>query len=196
MKQKRCSICRHRKLFIKFSKDKRTADGLTSECNKCRNTTTKRWRKSNPDKVKRYSILWPKKNRKAYLKKKKLYRQRHPERARQQVKNAFSKHKDRYAATKFRRWLHNKYGISEQDYSALLEKQKGSCAICHKSQQCADKTKRRTRLYVDHCHKTGRIRGLLCFKCNVLLGCAGDDATLLRRAIAYLDKSINAQNAG
>lgn len=192
--RKKCSICKQHKPFTKFSKDKRTADGLTSECNECRNAATKRWRAKNPIKVKAYSALWPKKNRAAYLRKKTRYRRRHPDRARQQVKNACNKHKDHYAAAKFNRWLRNKYGITERDYYTLLAKQKGGCAVCHKTQQCADKTKKRTRLYVDHCHKTGRIRGLLCFKCNVLLGCADDSATVLRQAINYLQR--HAQSVG
>lgn len=61
-------------------------------------------------------------------------------------------------------WLKSKYGLTEDDYSAMLEKQKGLCAICENP--CA--TGR--RLAVDHDHATGKVRGLLCLYCNRLLG--------------------------
>jgi hypothetical protein len=68
------------------------------------------------------------------------------------------------------------YGLSEEEYNELLRQQNGNCALC---QQFA-------KLTIDHCHKTGRIRGLLCMKCNVSLGGLGDDICGLERAIIYL----------
>lgn len=72
-----------------------------------------------------------------------------------------------------------RYGISKESYQELLEKQQGVCAICFNSCSKA--------LAVDHDHKTGVIRGLLCNKCNRGLGYLQDDLTLLRRAIDYLE---------
>ena len=46
------------------------------------------------------------------------------------------------------------------------------------------------RLYVDHCHKTGKIRGLLCNSCNTALGLLKDDISLFKRSIDYLNKNI------
>lgn len=58
------------------------------------------------------------------------------------------------------------YGMSEEQYCALFQKQNGKCAICG-----TDKVKGRAkRLHVDHCHSTDRIRGLLCMRCNTALG--------------------------
>jgi hypothetical protein len=56
-----------------------------------------------------------------------------------------------------------RHGVSASEYAALMERQKGRCAICRS--QCA--TGR--RLAVDHDHQTGRVRGLLCFRCNTTL---------------------------
>lgn len=72
--------------------------------------------------------------------------------------------RERYSA-KLREWnLRTKYGLSIEDYEKLLASQHGACAIC----TAVPSSKR--RLAVDHCHATGKIRGLLCHTCNNLLG--------------------------
>jgi hypothetical protein len=70
------------------------------------------------------------------------------------------------------------YGISLEHYEALLEKQKGRCLVCG--------TIPERRLHIDHCHKSGKIRGLLCHHCNAGLGLFKDSIPLLRSAIGYL----------
>jgi hypothetical protein len=69
------------------------------------------------------------------------------------------------------------YGITSDDYDAILARQNGACAIC--------KTTIAT-LCVDHCHATGAVRGLLCRKCNTGLGCYDDNPRRILTAIAYL----------
>lgn len=78
------------------------------------------------------------------------------------------------------RRLLRSYGITFEQYEAMLAYQEGKCAICHKEQ-------RRRRLAVDHCHKTKRVRKLLCDHCNHGLGKFSDDPVILRRAAAYLE---------
>ena len=73
-----------------------------------------------------------------------------------------------------------RYGLSGADYAALLARQGGGCAACRR------KPRGKRRLEVDHCHSTGRVRGLLCNKCNTMLGMSGDDPDRLRAGIAYL----------
>lgn len=73
-----------------------------------------------------------------------------------------------------------KYGLEPGEYDRILERQGGGCAIC--KQPCA----RERRLSVDHCHSTGRVRGLLCQNCNAAIGMFKDDTALLFRAIDYL----------
>ena len=68
--------------------------------------------------------------------------------------------------------------MSPADYDALLAKQDGVCATCGKPSK--------ETLCVDHCHATGTIRGLLCRKCNIGLGCYDDDPATLVTALAYL----------
>jgi hypothetical protein len=80
--------------------------------------------------------------------------------------------------------LKGKFGITLDEYNALLVKQKHTCAVCHKPDQT--KTGQSRRLAVDHNHETGKVRGLLCFRCNLELGFFEDKARLTR-LVAYLE---------
>lgn len=62
------------------------------------------------------------------------------------------------------RTLQRRYGITAEEYDALLSAQGGRCAMCKRPHRG------RGRLAVDHDHATGRVRGLLCFHCNTMLG--------------------------
>ncbi|MCK9571543.1 endonuclease VII domain-containing protein [Candidatus Pacearchaeota archaeon] len=93
-----------------------------------------------------------------------------------------------------------KYGISPQEYGDILKLQGGGCAICG-AEQSKDKCKRSKsktgtrRLHVDHDHKTGRVRGILCASCNIAIGKFGDDPELLYRASLYLRTRNGAQGS-
>jgi hypothetical protein len=80
--------------------------------------------------------------------------------------------------TRYSYHLETTYGLSLEEYEAMLEAQDHVCAICGGPDS--------RRLAVDHCHETERIRGLLCHKCNTALGLLQDDTTRMERAIAYL----------
>jgi len=82
-----------------------------------------------------------------------------------------------------RHHLKSYYGMSLADYMAREAQQCDRCAICMKHRD-----KLRRRLYVDHCHRTRKVRGLLCSRCNLLLGHARDCASLLRVAADYLEE--------
>ncbi len=73
-----------------------------------------------------------------------------------------------------------KYGVTVEWYEAKLKEQGGRCAIC------LEKPAGSRRLAIDHCHQTGRARGLLCFLCNSALGRFDDSPERLRRATAYI----------
>jgi hypothetical protein len=73
-----------------------------------------------------------------------------------------------------------RFGLSANEYRGMLAQQGGVCAIC--CQFCSA----RKHLAVDHCHKTGKVRGLLCNSCNTGLGMLQDSARLLAAAQAYL----------
>ena len=78
-------------------------------------------------------------------------------------------------------WLKKEYGISVEDYDALLLKQENKCAICDIHQMELKKS-----FDVDHCHKTNKVRGLLCNCCNQAIGLFKDSPENVKRAIEYL----------
>ena len=71
-----------------------------------------------------------------------------------------------------------KYGIEPEQYEKMLIEQSYQCYICNVE----------TKLVVDHCHESGKVRGLLCHHCNVMLGNAKDNPALLRLAANYLER--------
>jgi hypothetical protein len=75
-------------------------------------------------------------------------------------------------------------GIPVEQYEAMLKKQNGLCAVCKKRRPCNRGGS--DMLNVDHCHKTGKIRGLLCGHCNRVLGLVEDSPKLLEALAAYL----------
>jgi hypothetical protein len=82
--------------------------------------------------------------------------------------------------------LHMKrnYGISMDDYNAMLEAQDGKCAIC----SCSPPNHHKKRLNIDHCHSTGKVRGLLCDACNRAIGLLKDSPELMANAIKYIQQ--------
>lgn len=76
-----------------------------------------------------------------------------------------------------------KRDIELMEYQLMLESQNGLCAICNSP------PKANLRLAVDHDHQTGRVRGLLCNRCNLALGAFHDSSVYLLRAISYLERS-------
>lgn len=83
--------------------------------------------------------------------------------------------------------LKQKYGLTESDYASMLEAQGGRCAIC----DSANAGGRWGVFHVDHCHRTGKVRGLLCHTCNTTLGRLGDDLQAVLRYARYLKASEN-----
>lgn len=81
-------------------------------------------------------------------------------------------------------WRLYRYGLTEEAYDALMEKQDGGCAICGAEGDFS----------VDHCHDTKKVRGLLCRECNIGLGKFKDDPELLRKAISYLISAVSCKD--
>lgn len=102
----------------------------------------------------------------------KAYKELHRDRVKILHRNA----RDRY-----------RHGIEPEDYERMHTEQNGVCAICL---QEAPINVQHQRLVIDHCHTTGKIRGLLCHKCNQALGLFKDNVNYLANAIEYLRKPV------
>lgn len=137
------------------------------------------------------------------------YKKQHYEQNKEQYKERASKfnksdrrkqwrleNKERISEYMKQRWLQikdskphfkNVYGITLETYTEMFEQQSGKCRGCNRSQEELNHP-----LHVDHCHSTGRIRGLLCRKCNSALGLVNDSAEVLENLKNYLnsDKSV------
>ena len=77
--------------------------------------------------------------------------------------------------------LKTHYGISIEEFNKLFDDQNKACKICNKQNTCGK------NWHVDHCHQTGKIRGILCAKCNQALGMVYDDIKILQNMIQYLE---------
>lgn len=94
----------------------------------------------------------------------------------------------RYMANKMPRPILSQAGkgnfdMDSVDYEMMLKSQNGVCAICSGVNSNGD------RLAVDHCHKSGKIRGILCRNCNTAIGLLCDDLSRCRAATAYLERT-------
>lgn len=87
--------------------------------------------------------------------------------------------------------LQRKYGISAADYDRILAEQGGGCAFCGVKPEALTAGRYRTYLHVDHCHETGRIRGLLCPEHNLMLGRFGDSPEMFRKVLDYLEANAS-----
>lgn len=85
-------------------------------------------------------------------------------------------------------FLKSTYGITLAEYEALLESQNGVCAICGGKEKRKSRYGGVCRLHVDHDHKSGKVRGLLCQQCNNGIGHFRENTAILAKAIIYVNK--------
>jgi hypothetical protein len=157
---KRCKHCGEEKPLADFYGDTAARDGHRPECKSC----TKRRRLS------RYQS-----NREAEIARVRRWQQANAE----HVKAYQAEYRERrdFRAEHLRRT----FGMTQGDYVQMLDTQDGGCAICGR------KPRPGKHLHVDHDHDTGRVRGLLCFSCNVGIGNFDSDSDRMAEAADYVD---------
>lgn len=94
-------------------------------------------------------------------------------------KRYYKKHRDKWRE----KHLVLRRGITVEEFDVLIYKQHFRCAICDEKL-----SKDNRQVHVDHNHKTGQVRGILCRRCNLAIGSFNDDIAILMRAVAYLSK--------
>lgn len=97
----------------------------------------------------------------------------------------YHQHKDVKSPQQRKSSLKVKFNMTLEDYDKLLIKQDFKCALCNKHV-----SEFKHNLAVDHCHETGRIRGLLCVSCNTSLGHLGDTPASIQRVFNYVSQGI------
>jgi hypothetical protein len=117
-----------------------------------------------------------------WYKKRRDWDKNNPEKSKAITHRAHLKRKDKNRNCIYKR----EYGITLEEYNTILLKQNGKCAICG-SETVGRKTDK--NFIVDHDHKTGKVRGLLCHKCNAILGMAQDNIKIFEEAIEYLRRT-------
>lgn len=138
-------------------------------------------------------------NREKHKAKTQAWQAANPERSAQLQREYRERNKDKLAAKRKEIYEKNKpaerlqrrhakirkYGLTPAEFDAMLDAQGRVCAICG-----TDKPSKRDNTFrIDHCHKTGNVRGLLCMKCNSALGMLQDSIPSLQKAIEYLTRS-------
>ena len=139
-----------------------------TECKRCRQKEGNEWAKAHRHLNRKASRVYYRKHKKVEIQRCRAYNMANAE--------------------KVLDWhLRRTFGISAEQYRELEAEQQGLCVCCGKPETAIDKrTGRARRLHVDHDHATGEIRGLLCSRCNLAIGCMKDDYTTAEAIAAYL----------
>lgn len=161
LQDKKCTQCEKVKPLSDFPRDGRRKDGRATKCRMCEEEIRRRYYERYPEAERR-------------------------DRLRQSivVNNWYQKNRSRLLRRFRQQHLLRKYGITEASYKKKLKSQKGRCAICDRK----NPGRNNKHFLVDHDHITGRVRGLLCHRCNGGLASFGDEPIRLRKAAKYLEK--------
>ena len=193
MKTKVCIKCHHRK-SVENDFPKLTGRSQGNTCNKCRTEYKKQWNREHPEQARAsraktlsrpetlerkrvHARQWHRKNRKLCTQRTREWREQNRERYNQNRREWNAKNSEKLLDRKLRK----EYGITVEDYKQMLLQQQGVCAICHRPPVP------HKRLAVDHDHKTGQVRGLLCAPCNNALGLFQESIEVVGRALTYLE---------
>jgi hypothetical protein len=136
----------------------------------------KEYRAKNKVKINEHQKKYNKANKEKIKTRTKKHYDMNKKRLRKYSAEYYAKHKETYRKYK----LKKEFGITIDDYDAMLIKQNNCCSICH------NKFKSNKDTHIDHNHTTMKVRGLLCGNCNRGIGYLRDDINILKEAIKYL----------
>ena len=161
--EKKCNRCGEVKSTSLFYRHKHTKDGLLGKCKACVSAANKEAYERNKESNRAYA---------------RDYHSRNREVCKQKMRERYAANKDYYRA----KALDNSIGKGAHDFYQVEIGKSDKCRICGIAEESAPKG----RLSVDHCHDTGKFRGLLCSNCNTAIGLLQDDISNLTAAIEYL----------
>lgn len=172
---KTCSACRRNLPSESFARNRTTRDALQQWCRECAADAYRRKRQGAGHEVREKVEVPPDHKHCPNCRTVKPHHEWH--RSPTQSGGFFSECKTCRAKREREYYFRRVHGMTEADLEVLRRGQDDRCAICWE----------RNPQHVDHDHATGRVRGLLCFRCNVALGHTRDRPALLRRGAAYLE---------
>ncbi len=175
LKAKACIKCRMVKPNTNEFFPFRKGDVLRNECNKCNAEYHKGWAEANRVRSREIKAKYAKANPEKHRgdiendnRRSKEWREKNPKGSKLNIRKAH---------------LQTTYGLTLEDYDCMLEKQNGGCAICGTTN-----TGKHKNFSIDHNHTTGKIRQLLCNRCNWLVGVAEGKKELLNSAGHYIER--------
>jgi hypothetical protein len=146
-----------------------------------------RWRQNNPE---QYKASYKKQNEQRYERDKsegfarqKAYREKNKDRIKTRMRSWASANRARLNAYRMRQHYKNKYGLTPEEKVELLISQDNRCACCN-----SDSPNHKQGWVVDHCHSSGKVRGILCQPCNLTLGKVKESKQHLQKLIEYLER--------
>lgn len=161
-----CSKCKILKLLSEFYKHKKHKHGVSSACKECTRKQFNISYHTRPNQkinnIKYRNSLRGKKTRQGYVQ------------------------TSGYKFNRRKYWLKGAYSLTPKQYNQILQSQNGVCRICGRL-ETSNNQYGLMRLAVDHNHKTGKVRGLLCQRCNQALGLTNENAETLQRMIDYIN---------
>jgi hypothetical protein len=165
---KKCETCKRRKPFAEFTKLASAKDGLSHKCKPCKKKIADAYYKRNRELLRRRQAEWALNN---------------PEKVKSNRCKDYARHREeRLKGQRTIRVM--RYGITLEAYQEMEDKQGHLCAICRQPPEKLNG--RQKSLNVDHDHVSGKVRGLLCTRCNTGIGLFLDSPALLSAAIGYL----------
>lgn len=200
---KTCPRCATEKDLSAFNRDRSSHDGLFAWCRECANRQKAEGYRRNPGPAKARAAAYRARSmaedsdgfrqaRKRYYQENraeiraraKAARLADVEGIREQQREYYRKNQDAYVG----RMTARRLGINLEEYQRLMAQAGGLCAICGKppSGGRTSTATGRAKLHLDHCHRSGRVRGFLCRSCNLGLGHFGDCHETMTKAVAYL----------
>ncbi len=124
--------------------------------------------------------------------KRRLSKERHRATEKRKTTMDIYNHSPRRVAYQRDFYLQQRYGITAEEFERVFDSQGRKCGICDTGIDTDQRTGKPKALSVDHCHITGRVRGILCKKCNMALGLLGDSIESMERALNYMRGISNA----
>jgi hypothetical protein len=171
-----CTVCKMVKPYDQYGSHKRTLNSLNPQCKDCVNVRSAAdYQKSIDVRRKQHKEYYENHKQESRARSEKRNILKHDD-----IKHWYKENHKKYKQLHAAKARFRIYGLTEDDYRKMLEEQKNKCLICE-----SDFTAKGPQ--IDHCHKTGKVRGILCSLCNTAIGKLKDSVEIITRAAKYVE---------